>query len=133
VLSIGIRTYAIQPGAISTARSSVVNRERSEIFTPDNLIQVILPQGALPHDEEGAAYPLPDQYDFCSHGVIKEVVQKRLGHSNIGVTMDTYTHVAPGIGKAAALTFEDGLNSAKPQPVTLYAHKILQSKREAKR
>ena len=42
------------------------------------------------------AYPHPDQYDFCSHGVIKEVVQGRLGHSNIGVTMDTYSHVVPG-------------------------------------
>ena len=94
---------------------------------------MILPQGAFPHDEEGAAYPLPDQYDFCSHGVIKEVVQERLVHSNIGVTMDTYSHVTSGMGKAAALSFADGLNSAKPQPVLLYAHKILQSTREAKR
>ena len=45
---------------------------------------------------KGAAYLHPDQYDFCSHGVIKEVVQERLGHSNLGVTMDTYSHVAPG-------------------------------------
>lgn len=35
-------------------------------------------------------------------GVHPKVVQERLGHSAIGVTMDTYSHVLPGMQKEAA-------------------------------
>jgi len=49
------------------------------------------------------------------HAHHAEVVQERLGHSNIGVTLDTYTHVVRGLEKAAALSLTDGLNSTKPE------------------
>lgn len=35
-------------------------------------------------------------------GVHPKVVQERLGHSNIKITMDTYSHVLPGLQKSAA-------------------------------
>ncbi|MFC2008661.1 site-specific integrase [Chloroflexota bacterium] len=35
-------------------------------------------------------------------GVHPKVVSERLGHSNIAVTMDTYSHVLPGLQEAAA-------------------------------
>ncbi len=31
-----------------------------------------------------------------------KVVQEALGHSSIGVTMDTYSHLLPGMGRDAA-------------------------------
>ena len=39
-------------------------------------------------------------------GVHLKVVQERLGHASVGITGDTYSHVAPGLQKAAALSFE---------------------------
>ena len=39
-------------------------------------------------------------------GVHLKVVQERLGHATIGITADTYSHVAPGLQKAAAQSFE---------------------------
>jgi integrase len=40
-------------------------------------------------------------------GVHPKVVQERLGHSTIGVTLDTYSHVALGLQEAAARQFDD--------------------------
>jgi hypothetical protein len=31
-----------------------------------------------------------------------KVVSERLEHSTVGLTLDTYSHVLPGIGRAAA-------------------------------
>jgi integrase len=48
------------------------------------------------------------------------VVQERLGHSQISVTMDTYSHVMQGMGREAA----DKLNAimaAKPKAVAIAA------------
>ena len=44
-------------------------------------------------------------------GVHLKVVQERLGHSTIGITADTYSHVAPGLQRAAAEIFEKALSS----------------------
>jgi integrase len=40
-------------------------------------------------------------------GVHPKVVQERLGHSTIAITLDTYSHVAPGLQEAAARKFDD--------------------------
>ena len=32
-----------------------------------------------------------------------------LGHSSIAITLDTYSHVMPGLGEAAAEAMEDSL------------------------
>jgi integrase len=42
-------------------------------------------------------------------GVHPKVVQERLGHANISITLGTYSHVVPGLQEAAALRFEEGL------------------------
>ena len=36
-----------------------------------------------------------------------KVVQERLGHANISITLDTYSHVLPGLQEKAALAFEE--------------------------
>jgi len=40
-------------------------------------------------------------------GIHPKIVQERLGHSTISVTLDTYSHVAPGLQEAAAKHFDD--------------------------
>ena len=50
-------------------------------------------------------------------GVHPKVVSERLGHARIGITLDTYSHVTPGLQEAAALRFEEGLAAARtPAP-----------------
>jgi integrase len=39
-------------------------------------------------------------------GVHPKVVSERLGHANIGITLDIYSHVLPGLQEAAAEKFE---------------------------
>jgi len=40
-------------------------------------------------------------------GVHPKVVQERLGHATISTTLDTYSHVVPGLQQAAANHFDD--------------------------
>jgi integrase len=44
-------------------------------------------------------------------GVHPKIVSERLGHSTISITLDTYSHVLPGLQEAAALRFDEGLPS----------------------
>jgi len=39
-------------------------------------------------------------------GVHPKVVSERLGHANISITLDTYSHVLPGLQEAAAERFD---------------------------
>ena len=41
-----------------------------------------------------------------------KVVQERLGHANVGITLDTYSHVAPHMQEAAAERIDVGLRRA---------------------
>ena len=43
---------------------------------------------------------------MLKQGVHPKIVQERLGHGSIQVTLDTYSHVAPGLQKAAAESFD---------------------------
>ncbi len=46
---------------------------------------------------------------LLKQGIHPKVVQERLGHSTIAVTLDIYSHVAPGLQEAAAKRFDDAL------------------------
>jgi integrase len=46
---------------------------------------------------------------LLKQGIHPKVVQERLGHSTIAVTLDTYSHVTPGLQEAAAKRFDDAL------------------------
>ena len=45
-------------------------------------------------------------------GVHPKIVSERLGHANIGITLDTYSHVLPGLQQAAAKRFDDMLEES---------------------
>ncbi|GEO27411.1 hypothetical protein AAC03nite_31960 [Alicyclobacillus acidoterrestris] len=38
-----------------------------------------------------------------------KVVRERLGHANIGITLDTYSHMIPGLQEAAVTQFVEML------------------------
>ena len=39
-------------------------------------------------------------------GINVKAISESLGHANIGITLDIYSHLLPGVGKAAAERFE---------------------------
>lgn len=45
-------------------------------------------------------------------GVHPKVVSERLGHATIGITLDTYSHVMPGMQEDAARRIDDALSTA---------------------
>lgn len=47
---------------------------------------------------------------MLKQGVNPKIVCERLGHSSVTITMDTYSHVLPGMQEKAALAFEAGLD-----------------------
>jgi len=48
---------------------------------------------------------------MLKQGIHPKIVQERLGHASIQVTLDTYSHVAPGLQQAAALRFDEALTT----------------------
>jgi integrase len=46
---------------------------------------------------------------MLKNGTHPKIVQERLGHSSIQITLDTYSHVAPGLQAAAAVKFDETL------------------------
>lgn len=44
---------------------------------------------------------------LLKQGVHPKVVQERLGHASIQITLDTYSHVTPGLQEAAAARFDE--------------------------
>jgi len=43
---------------------------------------------------------------MLAQGTHPKIVQERLGHSTIAMTLDTYSHVVPGLQEAAAKKFD---------------------------
>ena len=46
---------------------------------------------------------------LLAKGVHPKIVSEMLGHSSIAITLDTYSHVIPGLGEVAASAIEDAL------------------------
>jgi len=44
---------------------------------------------------------------MLKQGVHPKIVQERLGHASIQTTLDTYSHVAPGLQETAAESFDN--------------------------
>ena len=52
---------------------------------------------------------------MLKEGVHPQVVSERLGHASISITLDTYSHVLPGIQRAAAEAFDKSLADTLPE------------------
>ena len=49
---------------------------------------------------------------LLTKGVHPKIVSEMLGHASIAITLDTYTHVIPGLGEVAASAMEDALSDS---------------------
>ncbi len=52
------------------------------------------------------------KWSFASllkHAKLPKIVQETLGHANAAITLDTYSHVLPGMGDQAAEAMESAL------------------------
>jgi integrase len=49
---------------------------------------------------------------LLKHGVHPKIVSERLGHSKVGITLDTYSHVLPGMQEDAARKIDAALRDA---------------------
>jgi len=54
---------------------------------------------------------------MLKQGVHPKIVSERLGHSSVTITMDTYSHVLPGMQEKAAVAFEDAIYEVVGEPV----------------
>ncbi len=52
---------------------------------------------------------------MLKEGIHPKIVSERLGHSSIAITMDTYSHVLPGMQEEAAMVFEQSLENNVPE------------------
>ena len=50
-------------------------------------------------------------------GIHPRIVQERLGHSSVTITLDTYSHITPGLQEAAAESFDKLLNGRRENGV----------------
>jgi integrase len=55
-------------------------------------------------------------------GIHPKIVQERLGHSTIAMTLDTYSHVTPGLQQAAAESFDRLLNPRRENEAVENVH-----------
>ena len=103
----------------------VLFKENGEPFHPDSITQKWerfitrqqLPQIRL-HDLRHS-----NATALIAAGVSAKVVQHRLGHANVSITLNTYTHVLPSMDEEAAEKLDNALfSSAQPinhPPVTI--------------
>ncbi|MDD5702948.1 MAG: tyrosine-type recombinase/integrase, partial [Dehalococcoidales bacterium] len=84
-------------------------------YLPDSITHVwmeLVKQHGLPgvrlHDVRHTHATL-----LLKQGIHPKVVQERLGHSRISTTLDTYSHIVPGLQEAAAAGFDKILKPKK--------------------
>jgi len=51
---------------------------------------------------------------MLAQNVHPKIVSERLGHSSVSITLDTYSHVVPGLQKRAAARFDEEMRAATP-------------------
>ena len=97
----------------------VFTSEGGTLMNPSNLRQrsfiPLLKKAKLPqirfHDLRHTCATL-----LLSRNVHPKYVQEFFGHSNIAITLDTYSHVIPGMGDHTAKAMEDALSRPVPSP-----------------
>ena len=117
----GLRAYRIRQaqellrlGLRATDTTFVCAREDGQPLQPDSFTQDWerkLSKTALPrirfHDLRHA-----HATHLLSSGVHPKVASERLGHSKIGITLDLYSHVLPGMQEDAVARVDDALRAA---------------------
>ncbi len=55
---------------------------------------------------------------MMEQGVNPKTVAERLGHASVVITLDTYSHVLPGLQEEAALKFQQAVHKAAERQLT---------------
>jgi integrase len=56
---------------------------------------------------------------MLAQGEHPKIVSERLGHATVGITLDTYSHVLPGLQAAAAERLAVALGATRRRPADL--------------
>jgi integrase len=59
---------------------------------------------------------------LLQQGVHPKIVSERLGHSSVAITLDTYSHVLPGLQRAAAQRFDKAMQVATEESVSAFVN-----------
>jgi integrase len=138
----GRRTIALSPSAILLLRDYREKKEAESLLlekpiSDDDLVFSTLGKHLLPNTITHAWSKLVKHIGLkairfhdarhthasimLKQGIHPKIVQERLGHASIQITLDTYSHVAPGLQEAAANKFDDILrikhNESAPEKV----------------
>jgi integrase len=101
------------------AHRLVFASEAGTLINPTNLrkrhFASLLKRAGLPADTR-----FHDLQHTCAtlllgKGLHPKFVQELLGHANIGITPDTYSHVIPSMGGTTARAMEDALKVDQPE------------------
>jgi hypothetical protein len=131
----GRRKVALSPAAVSALRE---HRERQELERLMTGTQVRPDDPVVSHRDGSPFLPNSVTHAFIKiarsaglegirfydlrhthaslmlrQGIHPKIVSERLGHATVSITLDTYSHVTPGLQEAAALSFEEGLTAAR--------------------
>jgi len=150
----GKRSIAISPSVALLLREYKAKQQADRLLLgvqlTDNDLVFSMPDGSpmSPHAVTWAFVNLRNKLGFAGlrlhdlrhthatlllkQGVHPKVVSERLGHSTVGITLDTYSHVLPGLQEAAAVGFEEMLKKSAPenfceQSVSKTRHKALET------
>lgn len=100
-------------GIIPDGNSLVFSRIDGSPMLPSSVshawVRLVKKAGVLPirfHDARHTHASL-----LLMRGIHPKIVQERLGHSSIQITMDTYSHVIPNLQEAAANEFDLGMDN----------------------
>ena len=100
-------------GALYRDQGLVFTTDSGAPLNPSNVrnrnLRRLLPRAELPpirfHDLRHTCATL-----LLSKNVHPKIVQEILGHATVAITLDTYSHVLPGMGDQAASALEDALS-----------------------
>lgn len=87
----------------------IIRKKNGDSYRPDSITQKwerFLEKNGLPHIR---LHDLrhSNATALIQAGVSPKVVQQRLGHADINITLNTYTHVLPSMDEEAAATLDD--------------------------
>ena len=104
----------LKAGPVWNHSDYVFTTDDGRPIDPDNLsreFRRIVKEAGLPH---GTLHGLRHSFatSLLTANVHPAVVQSALGHSSISVTIDTYSHVMPGLEEAAARKIDEVLGDA---------------------
>ena len=107
-------TARLKLGPIYNDHVLVIARENGEPWSPDvfsTAFASFIRRSKLPHVR---FHDLRHSHatQLFQQGVHPKIVGERLGHSNIAITLDTYSHVLPGMQEDAAQKIDTSLQSS---------------------